>query len=69
MRALNDEAIELAIGELDAVSGGLKLELENVQISTVSVSGSHGGIPSEQPLSIGSQSKGAGAGKITFNPF
>jgi hypothetical protein len=69
MRELNDEAVELAIEELDAVSGGLKFNLEDVRISTTSISGSHGDIPSEQTLSIGSQSSGAGAGKITFNPF
>ena len=28
-----------------------------------------GGGSIEQPLNIGSQSSGAGAGKVTFNPF
>jgi hypothetical protein len=42
---------EIAINELDQVSGGK---------STFDV---------EQTLNIGSQSSGAGAGKVTFNPF
>ena len=37
-------------------------ELQEDEISQI-----HGGI--EQVLNIGSQSSGAGAGKVTFNPF
>ena len=70
MRELNNETVELALGEdaLERVTGGLKFVLQDVHISSVSNSG-HGDIPVEQTLSIGSKSSGAGAGKITFNPF
>ena len=57
----------LSENELATVSGGLRFDLENVHISTTSISGPHDSI--EQTLSIGSQSSGAGAGKVTFNPF
>ena len=44
---------ELTGSELQAVVGGVSTARSNIQ----------------QVLSIGSQSSGAGAGKITFNPF
>jgi hypothetical protein len=44
---------ELTCSELQAVVGGVSTPRSNIQ----------------QVLSVGSQSSGAGAGKITFNPF
>jgi hypothetical protein len=44
---------ELTGSELNSVVGGVSTPVNNI----------------EQVLSIGSQSSGAGAGKVTFNPF
>jgi hypothetical protein len=51
---------ELSEQELDGVAGG-------VALSSFSMTGVSAGL--EQTLNIGSQSSGAGAGKVTFNPF
>jgi len=49
------DVIELTENQLDTVSGGLAPSDYSFDV--------------EKVLSIGSQSSGAGAGKVTFNPF
>ncbi len=44
-------------------------ELSNQDLDTVAAGGSAVAFDIEQVLNIGSQSGGAGAGKVTFNPF
>ena len=69
MYKLNNKAVELGEDALDAIAGGLKFSLQDVAVSSISISASHGNVPVEQTRNIGSQSAGAGAGKVTFNPF
>jgi hypothetical protein len=69
MCKLNNEVVELSEDALEAIAGGLKFELKDVAISSISISAPHGNVPVEQALRIGSQSTGAGAGKVSFNPF
>ena len=62
---MNHEIRALNLNELDCVSGGDKKSTApkgHFEVSDYS-------FDIEQALSIGSQSSGAGAGKVTFNPF
>ena len=70
MGVFKSEMVALALDEdaLERVTGGLTFQLQNVVVSSTSMSG-HGTAPVEQTLNIGSQSSGAGAGKVAFNPF
>lgn len=68
MRILSNEVVELGEDALEKIAGGLKFSLQDVVITSAPIS-AHGDVPVEQTLSIGSQSSGAGAGKVTFNPF
>jgi hypothetical protein len=59
MTDLNSEACELSEADLDAVVAG-----------SLNAYASIGpGVGSNQAHNIGSQSKGAGAGKVVFDPF
>jgi hypothetical protein len=62
---MNDKIRELSTDELNLVSGGDKST--SAKGSTIEISDYSFGI--KQALNIGSQSSGAGAGKVTFNPF
>ena len=55
------ETLELSIERLDQISGGAPSK-QLFEVSDYS-------FDIEQVLNIGSQSSGAGAGKVTFNPF
>ena len=62
---MNHEIRELNLGQLDLVAGGDKKSIApkgHFEVSDYS-------FDIEQVLNIGSQSSGAGAGKVTFNPF
>ena len=52
-------------GDAAATRPEATVELTNEQLDTVT----GGSFDIEQTLKIGSQSTGAGAGKVTFNPF
>ena len=61
------EIRELNLDQLDLVSGGDKKSIApkgSVHFEVTDYS-----FDIEQVLNIGSQSSGAGAGKVTFNPF
>jgi bacteriocin-like protein len=66
-RHMNNDIHELSIDELNAVTGGDKNPVPTKGSATFEVKDYSFDI--EQTLSIGSQSTGAGAGKVTFNPF
>ena len=59
-RYIGEQVRELTDGEIAHVSGGAPGGLFEVEDYSFDI---------EQTLSIGSQSSGAGAGKVTFNPF
>jgi hypothetical protein len=56
------ESLELSIERLDQISGGGASSKQLFEINDYS-------FDVAQVLNIGSQSSGAGAGKVTFNPF
>jgi hypothetical protein len=64
---MNDEIRELNIDELDVVAGSGKKSTSPKGSALFEINDFSFDI--EQVLNIGSQSSGAGAGKVTFNPF
>ena len=64
---MNNDIHELSTNELDAVTGGDKKPAPAKSSALFEVKDYSFDI--EQTLNIGSQSSGAGAGKVTFNPF
>jgi hypothetical protein len=64
---MSNEIRELTINELHTVTGGDK-KLASAKGSAL-FEVNEFSFDIEQTLNIGSQSSGAGAGKVTFNPF
>ena len=64
---MNNHIHELSIDELNAVTGGDQKPVLAKGSATFEIKDYSFDI--EQTLNIGSQSSGAGAGKVTFNPF
>jgi hypothetical protein len=64
---MNDEIRELNMDELNVVAGSGKNSTSPKGSGLFEINDFSFDI--EQVLNIGSQSSGAGAGKITFNPF
>ena len=64
---MSNDIHELSPNELDAVTGGDKRAVPTKSSGLFEVEDYSFDI--EQTLNIGSQSSGAGAGKVTFNPF
>ena len=64
---MSNEIRELSINELNTVTGGDKKLAPAKGSALFEVNEFSFDI--EQVLNIGSQSSGAGAGKVTFNPF
>jgi bacteriocin-like protein len=64
---VNNDIHELSTDELNAVVGGDKKPAPTKGSAIFEVKDFSFDI--EQTLNIGSQSSGAGAGKVTFNPF
>ena len=64
---MNNDIHELSTNDLNAVTGGGKTAVPTRGSGLFEVEDYSFDI--EQTLNIGSQSSGAGAGKVTFNPF